>query len=200
MFFRRNVEPVSWIACFLGNPGLRYEKTRHNAGFITADIIAKELGVKITRLKFSALTGVINLGGEKVLVLKPQSYMNLSGNSVKQAMRFYKIPLSNVVVISDDVSLPAGKLRIRRRGSAGGHNGLKDIIQKCGGEGFPRVRIGVGAPPNDEYDMADWVLSKLSPDDYNLISHTALKAAAALEMIIEKDPEAAMAEFNGGDQ
>jgi len=196
MFFRKRIEPVSWIAVFLGNPGLRYENTRHNAGFITADIIAKELGVKINRIKFNALTAVVKLGGHQILILKPQTYMNLSGNSVRQAMRFYKLSLDNVVVISDDVSLPAGKLRIRRRGSAGGHNGLKDIIAKCGGEDFPRVRIGVGAPPNEEYDMADWVLSKLSVEERQLISDTALKAAAALELIIMRGVEDAMAEFN----
>ena len=196
MFFRRPKEPISWIAVFLGNPGQRYENTRHNAGFITADIIAKEVGVSVNRVKFNALTATIKLGAQQVLILKPQSYMNLSGNSVKQAMRFYKLPLDKVVVVSDDVSLPAGKLRIRRRGSAGGHNGLKDIIAKCGGEDFPRVRIGVGSPPHEDYDMADWVLSKLSIEDRKLISDTALKAAAALEMIIMRGTEDAMAEFN----
>ena len=196
MFFRRNIEPVSWIAVFLGNPGSRYENTRHNAGFITAEIIAKELGVKVNRIKFNALTAVIKLGGQQIFMLKPQTYMNLSGGPVKQAMKFYKVPLDKVVVISDDVSLPAGKLRIRRRGSAGGHNGLKDIIAKCGGEDFPRIRIGVGAPPHEEYDMADWVLSKLNSEDKQLISETGLKAAAALEMIIMRSVEDAMAEYN----
>jgi len=195
MFFRKKV-PVAWIAVFLGNPGLRYDNTRHNAGFITADIIAKEIGTKINNAKFSALTTVVKLGEEQVLILKPQTYMNLSGSSVKQAMRFYKVPLENVVVISDDVSLPTGKLRVRRRGSAGGHNGLKDIIAKCGGEDFPRVRIGVGSPPHEEYDMADWVLSKLSVEERILISETALKAAAALEMIIISGVEEAMAKYN----
>jgi len=196
MFFRRNFTPVSWIAVFLGNPGLRYENTRHNAGFITADIIAKEVGIKVNRVKFHALSAVVKLGGEQVLILKPQTYMNLSGNAVRQAMRYYKVPLENVVVVSDDVSLPAGKLRIRRRGSAGGHNGLRDIIAKCGSEDFPRIRIGVGAPPHEDYDMADWVLSKLSDEDRKLISDTALQAAAALEMIIMRGIEHTMAEFN----
>ena len=196
MFFRKVTTPVSWIAVFLGNPGLRYENTRHNAGFITADIIAKELNVKTNRVKFNALTATVKLGGQQILLLKPQTYMNLSGTSVKQAMKFYKLPLDNVVVISDDVSLPAGKLRIRRRGSAGGHNGLKDIIAKCGGEDFPRVRIGVGSPPHEEYDMADWVLSKLTTEERKLVDDTALKAAAALEMIIMRSVEDAMAEFN----
>jgi len=196
MFFRRNIAPVSWIAVFLGNPGIRYENSRHNAGFMTADIIEKEAGVKINRIKFNALTGITKFGGEQILLLKPQTYMNLSGNAVRQAMRFYKIPLEKVVVISDDVSLPVGKLRVRRRGSAGGHNGLKDIVAKCGGEDFPRVRIGVGAPPHEDYDMADWVLSKLSDGDKKLIIDAALQAAAALEMIITRGIEHAMAEFN----
>jgi len=196
MFFRKSFTPVSWIAVFLGNPGLRYEYTRHNAGFITADIIAKELGIKVNRSKFSGLTATIKLGGKQVLILKPQTYMNLCGSSVKQAMRFYKLPLDNIIVVSDDVSLPAGKLRIRRRGSAGGHNGLKDIIKKCGGEDFPRIRIGVGEPQHEDYDMADWVLSKLSIEERKLISGTALKAAAALELIIMRGIEDAMAEYN----
>jgi len=196
MFFRRNYTPVSCIAVFLGNPGLRYENTRHNAGFIAADIIAKEVGAKLNRIKFNSLTSIIKLGGQQVLILKPQTYMNLSGNSVKQAMRYYKLPLEKIVVISDDVSLPAGKLRIRRRGSAGGHNGLKDIIAKCGGEDFPRIRIGVGEPPHEDYDIADWVLSKLSKEDRMLISDTALKAAAALEMIVMQGIDEAMAKYN----
>ncbi|MCL2426803.1 MAG: aminoacyl-tRNA hydrolase [Oscillospiraceae bacterium] len=196
MFFRRKTTPVSWIAVFLGNPGLRYENTRHNAGFMAADIISKELGAKVNRAKFSALMATVKLGDQQILMLKPQTYMNLSGNSVRQAMKFYNVPLENVVVLTDDVTLPAGKLRIRRRGSAGGHNGLKDIIAKCGGEDFPRVRIGVGAPPHDEYDMADWVLSKLSSDERKLVSETCLKASAALELIIMRGLDVAMAKFN----
>jgi len=196
MFFRKSFSPVSWIAVFLGNPGLRYENTRHNAGFITADIIAKELGVKINRAKFNSLTTVATFGGEQVLLLKPQTYMNLSGNALRQAMRFYKIPLENIVVVTDDLALPIGKLRVRRRGSSGGHNGLRDIISKCGGEDFPRIRIGVGAPPHEDYDTADWVLSKPSDEDAKLISDAALRAAAALEMIIMRGIEHAMTQFN----
>ena len=196
MFFLRNIAPVSWIAVFLGNPGLRYENTRHNAGFITADLIAKKIGVKINRSKFNSLTAVVKLGGQQILIVKPQTYMNLCGKSVKQAMRYYNVPLENVVVISDDVSLPVGKLRVRRRGSAGGHNGLKDIIAKCGSEDFPRIKIGVDAPPHEDYDMADWVLSKLSMEDRKLISDSALQAAAALEMIITRGIDETMAEYN----
>ena len=196
MFFRRSFTPVSWIAVFLGNPGMRYDNTRHNAGFMAADIIAKELDVKINRVKFNAFTAVVKLGGQQILILKPQTYMNLCGKSVRQAMNFYKLPLEKIIVISDDVSLPAGKLRVRRRGSAGGHNGLKDIIAKCGGEDFPRVRIGVGTPPHEDYEMADWVLSKMSIEERMNLSETALKAAAALEMIIIRGIEEAMAEYN----
>jgi PTH1 family peptidyl-tRNA hydrolase len=196
MFFRNRGAPVEWIAVFLGNPGLRYENTRHNAGFITADVLAKKGGIKVNRFKFSALTAVVKLGDRRTLLLKPQTYMNLSGSSVKQAMRYYKVPLQNVVVISDDVSLPIGKLRVRRRGSAGGHNGLKDIIAKCGGEDFPRIRIGVDPPPDEEYDMADWVLSKLSVEERKLIFETAKQAAIALEMIIKQGIEHTMAEYN----
>jgi len=196
MFFRRNTAPITWIAAFLGNPGIRYENTRHNAGFMTADIIANELNVKINRAKFSSWTAVVKINGQQVLLLKPQTYMNLSGNAVKQAMRYYKLPLDNVVVISDDVSLPTGKLRVRRRGSSGGHNGLRDIIMKCGGESFPRIRIGVGTPPHENYEMADWVLSKLNDTDKALITDASKRAAAALEITITKGAEYAMAEFN----
>ena len=196
MFFRRNTAPITWIAAFLGNPGIRYENTRHNAGFMTADIIANELNVKINRAKFSSWTVIVKIGGQQVLLLKPQTYMNLSGNAVKQAMKYYKLPLDNVVVISDDVSLPTGKLRVRRRGSSGGHNGLRDIIMKCGGESFPRIRIGVGTPPHENYEMADWVLSKLNDTDKALITDASKRAAAALEITITKGAEYAMAEFN----
>ena len=196
MLFRKKAEQVSWIAVFLGNPGARYENTRHNAGFMAAAAIENKVGVEINRIKFSALTAVAQLGGQKVFLMKPQTYMNLSGGAVRQAMRFYQVPLSNVIGISDDVSLPTGKLRVRRRGSAGGHNGLKDIIAKCGGEEFPRIRIGVGAPPHEEYDMADWVLSKLGGEDKKLITDAASRAAIALETIIARGVEQAMAEYN----
>ena len=196
MFFARKGAPVSWIAVFLGNPGARYEKTRHNAGFMTADVIGKNSGVKINRLKFNSLTATAVLGGQRVLLMKPQTYMNLSGGAVRQAMSFYKVPLNNVVAVSDDVSLPAGKLRVRRSGSAGGHNGLKDIIAKCGGEGFPRIKIGVGAPPHKDYDIMDWVLAKLAGEDEKIIAEATQRAATALETIITRGVESAMGEFN----
>ena len=158
MFFKKSSQ-AGWIIVFLGNPGMKFENTRHNVGFMAGDELAKKLNVKIDRAKFKALVRQVEIGGEKVLLMKPQTYMNLSGDAVREAMAFYKIPIDHVIVISDDVSLPVGKLRIRRSGSAGGHNGLKDIIAKCGGDGFPRVKVGVGEKPHPDYDMADWVLS-----------------------------------------
>ena len=148
---------LSRIVVFLGNPGQRFEGTRHNVGFLTGDLLSRDLNVKINRSRFRSLTAQTVIEGETVLLMKPQTYMNLSGDAVREAMRFYKVPLDHIVVVSDDVSLPVGKIRVRRGGSAGGHNGLKDIIAKCGGDGFPRVRIGVGEKPHPDYDMADWV-------------------------------------------
>ena len=196
MFFKQKGAPVSWIAVFLGNPGSRYENTRHNVGYMVADAVENKTRVKINRVKFSSLTAMATLGGQSVFLMKPQTYMNLSGGAALQAMKFYKVPLSNVIAFSDDVSLPIGKLRVRRRGSAGGHNGLKDIIAKCGGEDFPRIKIGVGEPPHEEYDMADWVLSKFTVDDKKLISDAAVQAVLALETIITQGIENAMATHN----
>ncbi|MCL2126426.1 MAG: aminoacyl-tRNA hydrolase [Oscillospiraceae bacterium] len=196
MLFRRRPEPVSWIVAFLGNPGPRFAGTRHNAGFAAAGAIEQIHGIAINKLKFNALTAVCEFGSVRALLMLPQTYMNLSGNAVRQAMQFYKVPLDNVIVISDDVALPAGKLRIRRSGSAGGHNGLKDIIDKCGGDGFARIKIGVGSPPHSEYDMAKWVLTKLSGDDEKLVTAAAVRAADALDVMITSGIDAAMAKYN----
>ncbi|MCL2152808.1 MAG: aminoacyl-tRNA hydrolase [Oscillospiraceae bacterium] len=196
MFFKKNTAPVSWIAVFLGNPGARFENTRHNAGFMAAQAVEKKTGVKINRLKFNSFTALTAFGDQRLLLMKPQTYMNLSGGAVRQAMRFYKVPLCNIVAVSDDVSLPVGKLRIRRRGSSGGHNGLGDIIDKCGGEDFPRIKIGVGGPPHEGYDMADWVISKLAGEDQKLISDAADRVALALEAIVVDGAERAMAQYN----
>lgn len=182
-----------WIVVFLGNPGPRYAMTRHNAGFLTGDAFAKKHGVRLDRLKYHALTGEVKLGGESVLLMKPQTYMNESGTAVSEAMRFFKVPLEHVIVVSDDVSLDLGRLRVRRSGSAGGHNGLKDIIAKCGGEGFPRVKIGVGKP---EYDLIDWVLSAFHDREAEEILSAAEKAADAVEEIITSGVDKAMNEFN----
>jgi PTH1 family peptidyl-tRNA hydrolase len=194
--FLRGREAVSGIAVFLGNPGPRFDNTRHNAGFTVADVLSGRLGVKVNRIKFKSLTAIAPVGGNKVLLLKPQTYMNLSGGAVRQAMNFYKVPLESVVAVSDDVTLPPGKLRIRRSGSAGGHKGLQDIISRCGGEGFPRIKLGVGSPPREEYDMVDWVLSKLEGSDKKLIEESAERAASALEILITQGIEQAMSRFN----
>ena len=194
MFFGK--KSAAWLVVFLGNPGAKYADTRHNVGFAAADVIGKTHGVKINKLKYSALTGSGSLGGQQVFLMKPQTFMNLSGDAVRQAMSFYKIPLSNVIAVADDVSLPAGKLRIRGQGSHGGHNGLRDIIAKCGGDGFPRVKIGVGAPPHPDYDLADWVLSKPAGEDARLIGDAIARAAEAVETIIASGVDRAMNRFN----
>jgi len=185
-----------WLAVFLGNPGPKYDFTRHNAGFLVCDTLAKKKGFSVNRLRFSALTAQVNLGGEKVLVMKPQTFMNLSGNAVGQAARFYKIPADHVLVVSDEVSLPPGKLRIRTKGSAGGHNGLKSIIAALGTDAFPRIRVGVGAPPHPDYDMADWVLGVFRDQDALDMQAAAERAAEAVESYIKDGPERAMNRFN----
>lgn len=183
----------SWIVVFLGNPGPKYAMTRHNAGFITADAFMKKHDVKIDRLRFHALTGEAKLGEDTLLLLKPQTYMNESGTAVSEAMRFYKVPLDHVLVVSDDVTLDLGRLRVRRSGSAGGHNGLKDIIAKCGGEGFPRIKIGVGIP---EFELIDWVLSTFKDKDAEDILKAADRAADAIESVIRNGVDKTMNEFN----
>ena len=195
MFFKSSGS-VSWLLVFLGNPGPKYECTRHNAGFMAADALAKRLGVSINRARFKALTAPADINGEKVLLMKPQTYMNLSGEAVGEAARFYKILPENVIVVSDEVSLPLGKLRVRMKGSAGGHNGLKSIIASLGSDNFPRVRIGVGAPPHPDYDMADWVLSVFRNQDLEDMLSAADKAAEAVITYVTDGPERAMNRFN----
>ena len=187
----------TWIVAFLGNPGLKYEGTRHNAGFMTADALCARKKFAINKLRFRALTAQVELGGEKVLLMKPQTYMNLSGQAISQAARFYKIPPEHVLVVSDEVSLPIGKLRIRTKGSAGGHNGLKNIIALLGTENFPRIRLGVGAPPHPDYELMDWVLSTFKNQDAEEMEKAAKRAAKAVESYILYGPEKTMNGFNG---
>ena len=194
--FASRTGPASWLIVFLGNPGAKYAGTRHNVGFMTADALSRRAGIRVDRLRFKSLTGTGEVGGEKVLLMKPQTFMNLSGDAVREAMKFYKLPLDRVLVVSDDVALPVGKLRVRRGGSAGGHNGLRDIIEKCGGEEFPRIKIGVGEPPHAEYDMADWVLSVFAGGDRDLIASAVDTAAAAVEVLIKDGIERAMNLYN----
>lgn len=195
MFFKKP-GGVSWLIVFLGNPGPRYEMTRHNAGFMAADAMAKEKNVNINKARFKALTATCDIGDESVLLMKPQTFMNLSGDAVAQAAKFYKIPPEHVIVVSDEISLPIGKLRIRTKGSAGGHNGLKDIIAKLGTDAFPRIRIGVGAPPHPDYDMADWVLSSFKNQDAEDMLAAAARAAQAAQCYITQGADRAMNRFN----
>ena len=187
---------VSWLVVFLGNPGPRYEGTRHNAGFMAADAFARKHGLDITKLRFRALTASCRIGDATVLLMKPQTYMNLSGEAVGQAARFYKIPPEHVLVVSDDISLPVGGMRIRPNGSAGGHNGLKNIISVLGTDNFPRIRMGVGAPPRADYETVDWVLSAFHDQDAVDMADAAVRAADAVECYIAEGPEKAMNRYS----
>ena len=187
---------VTRLVVFLGNPGPKFEYTRHNAGFIVADAFEKKLDLKINRSRFKALTATCVIGSENVMLMKPQTYMNLSGEAVGQAVSFYKISPENVIVVSDEMSLPVGRIRIREKGSAGGHNGLKNIISVLGTENFPRIRLGVGAPPRADYDVKDWVLSVFKDKDAEDIKDAAVRACDAIECYITEGPQKAMNIYN----
>lgn len=197
MLFGKKPAGVSWLIVGLGNVGDKYEGTRHNVGFRVADELAERAGVPVQRLKYRALTGQAEIGGARVLLMKPVTFMNLSGEAVRPAADFYKVPADHILVLSDDVSLPVGKLRIRRGGSAGGHNGLKNIIQHLGTDQFPRVKVGVGEKPHPDYDMADWVLGKFQGEDRKAIDQAVQRAADAVECLLREGPERAMSRFNG---
>ncbi|MCL1829271.1 MAG: aminoacyl-tRNA hydrolase [Oscillospiraceae bacterium] len=199
MFFSGKAAGVSRIIVFLGNPGPKYAGTRHNVGFAVADEIGKKLDLRINKLRFRALTAMCEFGGEKVLLLKPQTYMNLSGRSVAAALCYYKLPADRIIAVSDDTALPVGKLRIRTKGSSGGHKGLKSIISVLKSEDFPRVKIGVGSPGLPEYDLADWVLGSFDDRDSAVISEIIKKAVEATEAYIRDGAEAAMSRYNGGE-
>ena len=196
MFFRRQSGPAEWILACLGNYGQKYENTRHNIGFMAADRLVEKRDLRCNRLRFRALTEVIDFGGARVLLMKPQTYMNLSGEAVGEAARFYKIAPDHVVVISDDISLPLGRIRVRAGGSAGGHNGLKNIIAHLGTDAFPRVKVGVGAPENPEHDIVDWVVGSFSVPEKKVIDEALDKALAAAECIIEKSVAEAQNRYN----
>lgn len=187
----------SWLIVGLGNPGSEYQRTRHNCGFRALDILAEQLGCKVDRLKFQGLYTQVNYGGRKLFLLKPQTYMNLSGRSVLQLSVYFGIPPQRIIVMFDDISLEPGRLRVRAEGSAGGHNGIKSIIQELGSQAFPRVKIGVGAKPNPDFDLADWVLSTFSASEEKALAVSLKNAAeAALTIVDHGVPEAAN-RFNG---
>ena len=188
--------PVTHIVVGLGNPGAKYEKTRHNAGFIAIDHIAKSLGVKIDRAKFHALVTECEMGGARVLLMKPETFMNNSGVAIGEAANFYKIPPERVIVLHDEISFDAGIIRIRRKGSAGGHNGLKSIIEHLGSDGFPRIKIGVGQKPSPDYDLVDWVLGKFPKDAEAAIAARLGDIRTATELMIRGEIDLAMNRFS----
>lgn len=187
----------SWLIVGLGNPGSEYARSRHNTGFRCLDLLAETLGCKVEKLKFQGLYTVVSWKGKKLFLLKPQTYMNLSGRSVLQLSAYFHIPPQRIIVLFDDISLPVGRLRVRGEGSAGGHNGIKSIIAELGSQDFPRVKIGVGAKPTPDYDLADWVLSSFSANEEKALA-VSLKngAEAALAIIEDGVPEAAN-RYNG---
>ncbi len=189
--------PVEFIVVGLGNPGREYENTRHNAGFIAIDYVAAQKGARIDRARFKALTATAEIGGKGVLLMKPQTFMNLSGEAVSEAARFYKISAENIIVISDDVNLDVGRLRVRKNGSAGGQKGLNDIIEKLSTQDIPRIRVGVGKKPHPDYDMKDWVLSNFTKTENESLGELFPKVLSGIERIIRGDVEGAMQICNG---
>ncbi len=198
-FFSRNKAPSGppeYIIVGLGNPGKKYELTRHNAGFLFADLLADKQNEKINKIQFKSVICTVELGGCRCLLMKPQTMMNNSGEAVRQAAAFYKIPPEKIIVVFDDISLPCGKLRIRRKGSAGGHNGIKSIIYHLNSDNFPRIKLGVGEKPHPDYDLADWVLSNFKKDEIPLLRQAAENACDAAELMIKGDTDGAMSKFN----
>lgn len=193
---RKTTGKPEWLIVGLGNPGLVYEKTRHNAGFMTMDYLAQQEKIEINKFKFKAYCTDVTLDGIRCLVLKPQTYMNNSGEAVVQAMQFYKIDISHVIVVFDDISLAVGKLRIRRKGSAGGHNGIKSIIELTGSEDFARIKLGVGQKPNKNMNLADWVLSKFTEQELEAMQKSCADACEALKLMITDNTEKAMNLYN----
>ena len=186
-----------WMIVGLGNPGKDYEKTRHNVGFRVTDLLSDQLKTKIDRLKCQALMRQVNYNGMKVLLVQPQTYMNASGAAVSALASYYKVKPERILVVFDDISLPVGRIRVRKDGSAGGHNGIKSIIQSLGTDQFPRVKVGVGAKPHPDYDLADWVLSKFSAQEEKALAPALENAAAAALMVLDQGTEKAASAYNG---
>ena len=199
MFFRKkefSSGKYDFIIAGLGNPGAKYEMTRHNAGFLSMDLLSIEEGVDIKKLKHHALCADMTVEGKKCLVMKPQTMMNASGEAIGEAAKYYKVPAENVIVVYDDISLDVGKTRIRRKGSAGGHNGIKSIIAHLGSENFPRVKVGVGKKPNPEYDLAAWVLGRFPKEQEADLKSALEHATAAVRLIVSGKIDEAMNKYN----
>lgn len=196
-FKRKNPSgPPEFLIVGLGNPGKKYELTRHNAGFLFADLLADKNGVKINKIQFKAVTASIDLEGHKCLLMKPQTFMNNSGEAVREAASFYKIPPERIIIVFDDISLPCGKMRIRRKGSDGGHNGMKSIIYQMNSDAMPRIKLGIGQKPHPDYELADWVLSSFKKDELDALRDAAENACAAAVLMVNGETEKAMSNFN----
>ena len=180
----------------LGNPGPKYEFTRHNAGFLCMDLLAQQLGVKIDRIKFKSVVADVAIEGSRCILMKPQTFMNNSGEAVRDAANFYKIPPEHIIILFDDISLPPGKQRIRRKGSDGGHNGIKSILYLLGSDQFPRIKLGVGAKPRPDYDLADWVLSTFQKDELSRMKEAMEKACEAVPLLVREETDRAMNLYN----
>ena len=187
---------AEFIVCGLGNPGTQYENTRHNMGFMALDTLAEGLNVSVKKLRFKSLTGDAVINGRRCLLMKPTTFMNNSGEAVVEAMNFYKIPPENLLVLVDDISLDVGRIRIRRKGSDGGHNGLKSIIYLTGSDTFPRIKLGVGAKPHPDYDLAAWVLGHFPKEQGELLEQTFTNAAEAAKLIVAGKTDEAMNKYN----
>ena len=193
---KSDIQPVTYIVAGLGNIGKQYEKTRHNAGFLAIDYIAEKCGVKIDRVKFHSTVAEANIGGARVLLMKPSTLMNNSGVAIGEAAAFYKIPPERVIVLHDEISFDPGFVRIRRKGSAGGHNGLKSIIECLGGEDFPRIKIGVGKKPRPDYDLVDWVLGRFSEDDLLRLAERNDDIYGAVALMVRGEIDEAMQRYS----
>ncbi len=187
---------VEYIVCGLGNPGTQYENTRHNAGFMAIDTIAKNTNTEVKKLKFKSLTGDVMLGGVRCLLMKPTTFMNNSGEAVREARNFYKLPPEKLIVIYDDISMDVGRTRIRRKGGDGGHNGIKSIILCLGSDSFPRIKIGVGAKPHPDYNLADWVLSPFLKEQAESLEESLSNSAKAAELMVQNKTDEAMNKYN----
>lgn len=198
MFFRKSkpAGPVDFLVAGLGNPGKKYEGTRHNAGFMALEALAQELGIKVNRVKFKSYCGEGSIGEKRVLLMMPQTFMNRSGEAVREAMQFYKLPPERCLILFDDISLPVGAVRVRRKGSDGGQRGMRSIIELAGSEQFPRIKLGIGAKPHPDYDLKDWVLSRFSAQDAAKMVEAAQQAAQAAQLIVQNNIDEAMNRFS----